>query len=45
MAIKGKKVYLRPMELSDMKAYQEMLNDDFISENVVGWSFPVSMTE
>lgn len=45
MAINGKKIYLRPMELSDMGAYQTMLNDESISANVVGWSFPVSKEE
>ena len=45
MSISGKKVYLRQMELSDMPAYQEMLNDESISANVVGWSFPVSAFE
>lgn len=45
MAINGKKIYLRPMELEDMKYYQEMLNDESISANVVGWSFPVSIEE
>lgn len=45
MAITGKKIYLRPMELTDMDAYRKMLNDESISANVVGWSFPVSTTE
>lgn len=45
MAINGKKIYLRPMELSDMKCYREMLNDESVSANVVGWSFPVSTEE
>lgn len=45
MAIYGKKIYLRPMELSDMDVYQEMLNDETICRNVVGWSFPVSRAE
>lgn len=45
MAINGKKIYLRPMELSDMDAYQTMINDETISQKVVGWSFPVSKEE
>ena len=45
MAINGKRIYLRPMELSDMEGYQTMLNDESISANVVGWSFPVSREE
>ena len=42
MAIWGEKIYLRPMELEDMAVYQEMINDEVIANNVVGWSFPVS---
>ncbi len=45
MAINGRIVYLRPMESSDMEAYQVMLNDETISGEVVGWSFPVSRDE
>lgn len=43
--IEGEKVYLRPMERNDMKIYQEMINSSYISERVVGWSFPVSEAE
>ena len=45
MPIQGEKIYLRAMELSDMDVYQEMLNDESISQNVGGWSFPVSKFE
>ena len=45
MAINGQLIYLRQMELSDMNIYQEMLNDETIASDVVGWSFPVSMSE
>lgn len=45
MPIIGNNIYLRPMELSDMREYQTMLNDETISYSVVGWSFPVSMDE
>ena len=45
MPIQGEKIYLRAMELSDMDVYQEMFNDESISQSVAGWSFPVSMFE
>lgn len=43
--IEGKVINLRPMEESDMQCLQDMLNDSAVSGKVVGWSFPVSMTE
>lgn len=45
MIISGKIVYLRAMELDDMEMYRDMINDDYISQMVVGWSFPVSKKE
>lgn len=45
VGISGQRIYLRAMEKCDMEAYQEMLNDEDISANVVGWSFPVSKAE
>ena len=45
MIISGKLVYLRAMELDDMEMYRDMINDDYISQMVVGWSFPVSKKE
>lgn len=45
MNIIGKKIYLRAMELSDMDCYMDMINDPSVSNNVVGWSFPVSKQE
>ena len=41
--IKGKRISLRPIELEDAKLLQSLMNDIAISDNVVGWSFPVSL--
>lgn len=43
--IEGKSIYLRQMEESDMPYYYDMINDSYIYDRVVGWSFPVSMKE
>ncbi|WP_290762963.1 GNAT family protein [Fibrobacter sp. UBA4297] len=43
--LEGQNVYLRPMEREDMKVYQQMINSAYISDRVVGWSFPVSEAE
>ena len=45
MNIKGKKVFLRAMELEDMDFLREMINDEEMEHNVIGWSFPVSKYE
>lgn len=39
----GEKLSLRPVELHDDVLLQALMNTPFISENVVGWSFPVSL--
>ncbi len=41
--IKGKNLSLRPIELEDNNLLQQLVNDSSVSENVVGWSFPVSL--
>lgn len=41
--IKGKNISLRPIELFDAELLQVLMNDNIISGNVVGWSFPVSL--
>ncbi|MBU3847491.1 GNAT family N-acetyltransferase [Acinetobacter indicus] len=41
--IKSKLVSLRPIELSDDIVLQQLINNPLISENVVGWTFPVSL--
>lgn len=40
--IKGKLLYLRPIEPSDLGFLQELANDALVSGSVVGWDFPVS---
>lgn len=45
MNIKGKKVFLRAMELEDMEFLRAMINDEDMEHNVIGWSFPVSQYE
>lgn len=40
--IKGKSLYLRPVEQCDLAFMQELANDAQISGAVVGWDFPVS---
>ena len=39
------KVVLRALELEDMGLLRSTLNDPDIEKMVVGWSFPISMTE
>jgi len=41
--IKSKLVSLRPIELSDDIVLQQLINNPLVSENVVGWTFPVSL--
>lgn len=41
--IKNKLLSLRPIELNDDVVLQQLINDPYISDNVVGWSFPVSL--
>ena len=41
--IKSNKLSLRPIELDDDGLLQKLMNDPFVTENVVGWSFPVSI--
>lgn len=41
--IKGKNLSLRPIELEDNNLLQQLVNDSSVSENVVGWSLPVSL--
>lgn len=43
--LEGNFIYLRQMEKSDMKCYQEMINDFSIYSKVVGWSFQVTELE
>lgn len=45
MNVKGKKVLLRAMELEDMEFLRNMINDEDMEHNVIGWSFPVSRYE
>lgn len=45
MNIKGEKILLRAMELEDMEAFCEMMNDSYIESMIGGWSFPISMYE
>lgn len=45
MSISGNMVYLRAMEPEDMEMLQSMINDEAVSNMVVGWSFPVSKKE
>ena len=41
--IVGINVSLRPIELSDSSILQELMNNPNITDNVVGWSMPVSL--
>ena len=41
--ITGKNLSLRPIELEDDRLLQQLINDPQVSENVVGWSIPVSL--
>lgn len=41
--IVGKNISLRPIELSDSIVLQELMNNPNITDNVVGWSMPVSL--
>lgn len=41
--ITGKNLSLRPIELEDDRLLQKLINDPQVSENVVGWSMPVSL--
>ena len=41
--IRGKKVFFRAVERTDLKLLADWANDPDISRLVVGWSFPVSM--
>ena len=41
--IKSKLLYLRPIELNDDIVLQQLINNPLVSENVVGWTFPVSL--
>ena len=41
--IKSKLLSLRPIELNDDVVLQQLINNPLISENVVGWTFPVSL--
>ncbi len=45
MNIKGKKVFLRALEIEDMEFLRAMINDGEMEHNVIGWSFPVSKYE
>lgn len=42
MLIKGKKVLLRAIELSDAEVLQQMINDEEIEKMMLGYSFPVA---
>lgn len=41
--IKSKLLSLRPIELNDDVILQQLINNPLVSENVVGWTFPVSL--
>ncbi|MEQ0923509.1 GNAT family protein [Acinetobacter schindleri] len=41
--IKNQLLSLRPIELNDDIVLQQLINNPYVSENVVGWSFPVSL--
>lgn len=42
MFIKGKKVLLRAIELSDAELLQQMINDEEIERMMIGYSFPIA---
>lgn len=42
MNINGKYVTLRSIEKTDLELMKNMLNDAYIEDKVIGWSFPVS---
>lgn len=41
--IKSLNLFLRPVELEDDFLLQKLMNDPFVTENVVGWSLPISL--
>ncbi len=41
--IKSRLLSLRPIELNDDIVLQQLINNPYVSENVVGWTFPVSL--
>ena len=41
--ITGKNLSLRPIELEDNQLLQQLINDPYVAESVVGWSLPVSL--
>ena len=45
MNIKGNIVTLRAVDVQDMEFMRKTLNDPEMERLVVGWSFPVSVTE
>ena len=45
MNLKGNKVLLRAVEQEDMDFLRNMINDENMEHNVIGWSFPISKYE
>lgn len=45
MNLTGNIVTLRAIEIDDMDFLKEMLNDEELERNVVGWAFPISSYE
>ena len=45
MNLIGKKILLRELRIGDMLVLNNLINDNEISNNVVGWSKPVTMEE
>ena len=42
MNLEGNKICLRNLEDSDRDILKDLINDEHISRNIVGWSKPIS---
>lgn len=45
MNLEGNKICLRNLEDSDRDILKDLINDEYISRNIVGWSKPISSVE
>ena len=45
MNLVGDKIYLRNIEDEDINVLKALINDEYVSESVVGWSKPISSVE
>ncbi len=45
MNLVGDKIYLRNIEDEDINVLKALINDEYVSESVVGWSKPISSIE